>query len=103
MKIKIPRKNSLLSYNWVVVYWVYIMFLDKAKIKIISGAGGNGMVAWRREKYVDMGGPAGGDGGRGGDVYIVADENLSTLLDFRYKSKFEGGLGGYGRTKNQRG
>lgn len=87
----------------MVVYWVYVMFLDKAKIKIISGAGGNGMVAWRREKYVDMGGPAGGDGGRGGDVYIIADENLSTLLDFRYKSKFEAGTGGYGRTKNMHG
>jgi len=79
------------------------MFLDKAKIKIVSGAGGNGMVAWRREKYVDMGGPAGGDGGLGGDVYVIADEDLSTLLDFRYKSKFEAGLGGYGRTKNMHG
>ena len=48
-------------------------FLDKAKIRIVSGKGGNGMVAWRREKYVDKGGPAGGDGGRGGDIYLVAD------------------------------
>lgn len=79
------------------------MFLDKAKIKIISGAGGNGMVAWRREKFVDKGGPAGGDGGRGGDVYIVADENLSTLLDFRYKSRFQAGTGDNGRIKNQHG
>ena len=54
-------------------------FLDKAKIRVISGHGGNGMVAWRREKYVDKGGPAGGDGGRGGDIYFVADENMSTL------------------------
>jgi GTP-binding protein len=82
---------------------VLLMFLDKAKIKIISGAGGNGMVAWRREKFVDKGGPAGGDGGRGGDVYIEADENLSTLLDFRYKSKFQAGLGENGRNKNQHG
>jgi len=79
------------------------MFLDKAKIKITSGVGGNGMVAWRREKYVDMGGPAGGDGGRGGDVYIIADENLSTLLDFRYKSKFEAGQGEHGKSKNMHG
>ena len=48
-------------------------FLDKAKIRVISGHGGNGMVAWRREKYVDKGGPAGGDGGNGGDIYLVAD------------------------------
>lgn len=61
------------------------------------------MVAWRREKFVDKGGPAGGDGGRGGDVYIIADENLSTLLDFRYKSKFQGGLGENGRNKNRHG
>ena len=79
------------------------MFLDKAKIKIMSGSGGNGMVAWRREKYVDKGGPAGGDGGRGGDVYIIADENLSTLLDFRYKSKFCAEPGENGRSKNQHG
>jgi len=58
-------------------------FLDKAKIRVVSGHGGNGMVAWRREKYVDKGGPAGGDGGRGGDIYFVADENMSTLLDFK--------------------
>ncbi len=79
------------------------MFLDKAKIKIMSGAGGNGMVAWRREKFVDKGGPAGGDGGRGGDVYVIADENLSTLLDFRYKSKFQAVQGENGRNKNQHG
>ena len=64
-------------------------FIDKAKIKVISGHGGNGVVAWRREKFVDKGGPAGGDGGRGGDIYLVADENLSTLLDFKYKSVFK--------------
>ena len=61
-------------------------FIDKAKIKVISGRGGNGVVAWRREKFVDKGGPAGGDGGRGGDVYFIADETMSTLLDFKYKS-----------------
>ena len=64
-------------------------FLDKAKIRVISGHGGNGMVAWSREKYVDKGGPAGGDGGRGGDIYFVADENMSTLLDFKLKSVFK--------------
>lgn len=78
-------------------------FLDKSKIKILSGDGGNGMVAWRREKYVDMGGPAGGDGGLGGDIYFVADENMSTLMDFRYKSVFKAESGENGRVKNQHG
>jgi len=79
------------------------MFIDKAKINITSGSGGNGMVAWRREKYVDKGGPAGGDGGRGGDVYIVADTNLSTLLDFKYQSKFAAEEGEKGGIKDQHG
>ena len=79
------------------------MFIDKVKIKVISGAGGNGMVAWRREKYVDKGGPAGGDGGRGGDVYLIADEAISTLLDFKYKSVFKATSGENGKIKNQMG
>lgn len=78
-------------------------FLDKSKIKIISGRGGNGMVAWRREKYVDKGGPAGGDGGDGGDVYFIADENMSTLIDFKYKSVFKAESGVNGRSKSQHG
>ena len=78
-------------------------FLDKAKIRIISGHGGNGMVAWRREKYVDKGGPAGGDGGRGGDVYLVADENMSTLMDFKHKSVFKADAGENGGIKNMHG
>lgn len=78
-------------------------FIDKAKIKVISGHGGNGVVAWRREKFVDKGGPAGGDGGRGGDIYLVADEGLSTLLDFKYKSVFKAQSGENGRIKNQYG
>jgi len=61
------------------------------------------MVAWRREKYVDKGGPAGGDGGRGGDVYFIGDENLSTLLDFKYKSVFKAQNGENGRSKSQHG
>ena len=78
-------------------------FLDKAKIRIISGHGGNGMVAWRREKYVDKGGPAGGDGGRGGDIYFVADENMSTLLDFKLKSVFKAPSGENGGIKGMHG
>lgn len=80
-----------------------MQFLDKTKIRIISGRGGNGMVAWRREKYVDKGGPAGGDGGRGGDVYLVADENMSTLMDFKYKSVFKADSGENGGIKNCHG
>ena len=79
------------------------MFLDKTKVRIISGKGGNGAVAWRREKYVDKGGPAGGDGGRGGSVYFIADESMTTLLDFRYKSVFKAENGENGRTKSQHG
>lgn len=79
------------------------MFLDKAKIKILSGQGGNGTVAWRREKYVDKGGPAGGDGGAGGDVYLVATEDMTTLMDFTYKSVFKAENGENGRPKSQIG
>ncbi len=78
-------------------------FVDKTKIRVISGRGGNGMVAWRREKYVDKGGPAGGDGGRGGDVYLVADENMSTLMDFKHKSVFKAEAGENGGIKNMHG
>lgn len=80
-----------------------MQFLDKTRIKIISGRGGNGMVAWRREKYVDKGGPAGGDGGSGGDVYLIADENMSTLMDFKYKSVFKAESGENGSIKNMHG
>ncbi len=80
-----------------------MQFLDKSKVKILSGAGGNGTVAWRREKYVDKGGPAGGDGGIGGDVFFVADENMSTLMDFKYKSVFKAEGGVNGRSKSQHG
>lgn len=64
------------------------MFIDKAKISIKAGDGGNGAVSFHREKYISAGGPDGGDGGRGGNVVFVADDNMSTLVDFRYKRKF---------------
>ncbi|MBR2069669.1 MAG: GTPase ObgE [Candidatus Gastranaerophilales bacterium] len=78
-------------------------FIDKAKIKVISGAGGNGAVAWRREKYVDKGGPAGGDGGSGGDVYFIATSDMSTLLDFTHKSVYKAQRGENGKNKNCHG
>ena len=78
-------------------------FIDKSKIRVVSGRGGNGMTAWRREKYVDKGGPAGGDGGSGGDVYLIADENMSTLMDFKHKSVFKADNGENGGIKNMHG
>ena len=80
-----------------------MQFIDKTKIKLVSGRGGNGMVAWRREKYVDKGGPAGGDGGNGGDVYFVADKGLATLLDFKYRSVFKADSGQNGGIKGMHG
>ena len=64
------------------------MFVDKAKISIKAGDGGNGAVSFHREKFVAAGGPDGGDGGRGGDVIFQADTNMSSLIGFRYKKKY---------------
>lgn len=72
------------------------MFIDTAKILVISGDGGNGSVSFRREKYVPLGGPDGGDGGKGGDVILAADANMTTLLDFTYKRKYVAECGGNG-------
>lgn len=73
------------------------MFLDYAKISIKSGAGGNGCVSFRREKFVPKGGPNGGDGGKGGDVIFKASSQLSTLIDFRYKSHYKAQRGDHGQ------
>lgn len=73
------------------------MFSDSAKIFIKAGDGGNGAVTFHREKYVAAGGPDGGDGGKGGNVIFVADKNVNTLVDFRYKRKFAAENGGNGR------
>lgn len=78
-------------------------FIDRAKIQVTSGAGGDGVVMWRREKYVAAGGPAGGNGGRGGSVYIVATNDLNTLLDFRFNRKFTAQPGERGGPKNMHG
>lgn len=76
------------------------MFIDKAKIFYSSGKGGDGAVSFHREKYVAAGGPDGGDGGRGGNVYFVVDKNMSTLEGFRYKKKYKAEDGENGRNKN---
>ena len=75
------------------------MFIDKATISVRAGKGGDGAVAFHREKYVPAGGPDGGDGGRGGSIIVVADDNMSTLMDFRYKRKYvaENGMNGQGK------
>ena len=74
-------------------------FVDKARISVHAGKGGDGAVAFHREKYVAAGGPDGGDGGRGGSVIFVADDNMSTLMDFRYKRKYVAGHGANGQGK----
>ena len=78
------------------------MFIDKAVIKIKAGDGGNGAVAFHREKYITSGGPDGGDGGKGGDIVFMVDDNLSTLADFKYKRKYkaQSGMDGQGGRRN---
>ena len=80
-----------------------MQFIDRTTIKVVAGNGGNGKSAFRREKFVAMGGPAGGDGGRGGDIVFVVDNNMNTLLDFRYHRKFVAKNGENGDIKNQYG
>ena len=79
------------------------MFVDRAKIKIKSGKGGNGCVSFRREPFVPEGGPDGGDGGKGGNVMFIADNNLRTLMDFRYKREYEAESGQDGMKKKRFG
>src|SRR6476660_10258765 len=78
-------------------------FLDEAKVYVRSGDGGNGCVSFRREKFIEFGGPDGGDGGRGGDVVVEVVDGLNTLIDFRYQQHFKAKTGGHGMGKNRAG
>lgn len=78
-------------------------FLDQAKIYLRSGDGGDGVVAFRREKFIEFGGPDGGDGGKGGDIIFEAAQNLNTLIDFRYSQHFRGKKGGNGAGADRTG
>jgi GTP-binding protein len=77
--------------------------IDRVKVYVKGGNGGNGIVSFRREKYVPFGGPDGGDGGDGGSIYIVGDESVSTLREFRYRKHFRAGRGAHGKGKNMHG
>ena len=78
-------------------------FIDKARISVRAGNGGNGSVSFHREKYVAAGGPDGGDGGRGGSIILQVDDNMSTLMDFRYKRKYVAGNGADGQGARKTG
>lgn len=80
-----------------------MQFIDRVKLKVKAGDGGNGMVSFRREKYVPLGGPSGGDGGKGGSIIFIVDEGKSTLLDLRYNRKITADSGGNGKTKKMHG
>ena len=79
------------------------MFIDRARVFVKAGDGGDGMSSFRREKYVPNGGPSGGDGGQGADVVLKADKNINTLVDFRYKRQFKAPKGGNGESANKHG
>jgi GTP-binding protein len=81
----------------------HMQFLDQAKVYVRSGDGGNGCVSFRREKFVEFGGPDGGDGGKGGDVIVECVANLNTLLDYRYQQHFKAKKGGHGKGQNRSG
>src|ERR687888_2047517 len=79
------------------------MFIDRAVVHVAGGAGGAGASSFRREKFVPKGGPDGGDGGQGGSVYVRADPNLATLLDYRYRTQWKAERGQHGKGKNMTG
>src|SRR6266850_6159819 len=119
MSIRIPLKQSAslrsFSSNIIRRSWNegaeqpcgsdggQIMFIDQASIYVKAGRGGNGVVSFRREKFIPKGGPDGGNGGRGGSVIIRADRQLTTLMDFRYKRSYRAESGQPGEAANRTG
>ena len=79
------------------------MFVDEVTLNVVAGSGGDGCTAFRREKYIEMGGPFGGNGGKGSDIIFKVDEGLHTLLDLRYQKQIKGKKGENGKGKNQHG
>jgi len=100
---RLPSQSPTIRSDGFVEWRSPMQFIDQAEIEVQAGDGGDGMVAFRREKYVPAGGPSGGNGGQGGSVYLVADENLQTLLDFRYARTFKADAGKRGGPKNMTG
>ncbi len=86
--------------GFFLAHSIVMKFVDEATITVQAGNGGNGALSFRREKFVPKGGPDGGDGGRGGDVILVANSGLNTLADFRYTRKFKAGTGQPGAGRN---
>jgi GTP-binding protein len=84
-----PRKRESIE--------IIMKFIDEAKIEVIAGNGGNGSASFRREKFIERGGPDGGDGGRGGSIIMIADENINTLVDYRFVKKYKAKNGDNGR------
>ena len=78
-------------------------FLDRVKIYVEAGSGGNGSASFRREKFIEFGGPDGGDGGKGGSIILKSDRNLNTLIDFRYQQHFKAERGTDGKIKKKNG
>jgi GTPase len=88
---------------WPYAKALAMKFLDQAKVYVRSGDGGAGSVSFRREKFIEFGGPDGGDGGRGGDVVVTAMDGLNTLIDFRYQQHFKASIGVHGMGRNRAG
>jgi GTP-binding protein len=100
---QIYSRTSFGEWRRLGIYPKAMKFLDEAKVYIASGAGGNGCISFRREKFIEFGGPNGGDGGKGGDVVIEAVNGLNTLIDYRYQQHFKAQRGGNGMGKDRAG
>jgi len=100
---QIYSRTSFGEWRRLGIYPKAMKFLDEAKVYIASGAGGNGCISFRREKFIEFGGPNGGDGGKGGDVVVEAGNGLNTLIDYRYQPHFKAQRGGNGMGKDRAG